>query len=400
MPSVQIYDFPDISVKVTPKQLAVICKNNKYIWWDPKDAVFILDVEKKTAEKISLTDTCVKSASRLVEGAVYGNKAYMKTFYVPSSGTLRIREIEIDLENKTASLGDYIDVNDSDFDEDNKAQGLRKLIIFASPHKPYIWFIDPDTGEFDKFDTGFGEYNPRISLKGLLTKDDLKLIIGRHLAGDKWYILSVYHREVTALQSINSDSPIHTLLPAVYFYDDIYFFCSGSNVVNSSPNWYIFDKNFNKLAEISFTDIYSNPHYYGFECLGRNGDHIYLFGIITNNHLEYATEEKLVMVDIDRSTWSKSVTTLLTISDMSNGLEISTNDCHADVRWLGFVDKKNKKLYLPAGRYDKSQLWDYKCPALVEIDYSDLEIEEYNQNLYFKGEEKIPTTLSLTITPL
>ena len=228
MPSVQIYDFPDISVKVTPKQLAVICKNNKYIWWDPKDAVFILDVEKKTAEKISLTDTCVKSASRLVEGAVYGNKAYMKTFYVPSSGTLRIREIEIDLENKTASLGDYIDVSDSDFAEDNKAQGLRKLIIFASPNKPYIWFIDPDTGEFDKFDTGFGEYNPRISLKGLLTKDDLKLIIGRHLAGDKWYILSVYHREVTALQSINSDSPNHTLLPAVYFYDDIYFFCSGS----------------------------------------------------------------------------------------------------------------------------------------------------------------------------
>jgi len=366
-----------------------------YIGYQPTSPVdgtscVVIDVLGKTVNYIDVGDAdAYNPRCRLIEYTLKGSKVVFRVVY-GLSGVQKIRcsEIEIDLEAMTGTRTTIWEASDTDFPTDvnfNKGQVLsRKLILVALPNKPYIWYVDGRTGEIeDKWDTGFGEYNPRISGKAIALGGGLKVLCGRHLAGDTHYILDVYAKTITAIENsaVDGDSPDPMLLNPLYTRSKLLFPSSSCHVINALANIVWFDEDFNLLGKTDMSVIYSYCKTHGGTILGLTPDgYISILAQITNNHTNYADEWTIRYLEIDPSTWDIVRNDILYKSNDSNNRPFYFNQSrqYGDRLALAIVDRENGKVYMTAE-------WNVdgnKKGALVEIDISDITIDEWNMFNY------------------
>ena len=113
---------------------------------------------------------------------------------------------------------------------------------------------------------------------------------------------------------------------------------------------------------------------------------------ITDNDLLYTTKTKIMVLSIDRSTWSA---TSIASQEYSESLLIRKS-WYSDPRSFPLVDKENKIVYNLAA----AQPPEESVLRLFKVDISDININEWNLQAYYTSAEKIPTTLTLSITPI
>ena len=218
-------------------------------------------------------------------------------------------------------------------------------------------------------------------------------MIGRHLSGANFYDFKVYSQQLTELSNTAPDgqSPLPKL-GTPYFGDVIRFFATGSTVAGGTPTMHLMDDDFNVITTYDLTAItgYSAGRFDGFVVIGRDSqDRYILAGTATNDVPASATATKVMVVALDEQ-GNYEVLAQQEISDVLYGQRASYNDELS----LPVIDVKKKVLYLHAANRAGSHIYVYK------IDFSDLDIEEYNDIPYRLQAPKIPTILSLTVKAL
>lgn len=362
-----------------------------YIGYQPYTSVdgtscVVIDVRNKTANFIDVADTeASHPRCRLVEYTLKGSKVVFRVIYGLSGvNKIRCSEIEIDLEAMTGTRSLVWEATDPDMPSPTymgKAQVLsRKLILYAVDEKPYIWYIDGRTGEVeDKFDTGLGTYNPRISGKAIALGGGLKVLVGRHLAGDNHYVLDVYAKTLTAItdSAVNGDSPNPMILNPLYTRSRLLYPSTGVTVVDALANIVWFDEDFNLLGKTDMSVIYSYCKTHGGTILGLTPDgYISILAQITNNHTNYASEWTIRYLEINPADWSIVTNTVLYVSndEANRPFYFNQQRHYGDRLALALIDRESGKVYMTS-RWKKEGATK---GALVEIDISDITIDEWN----------------------
>jgi len=366
-----------------------------YIGYQPTSPVdgnscVVIDVKNKTANYIDVGDPDASGPRcRLIEYTLKETKVIFRVVY-GLSGVAKIRcsEIEIDLETMTGTRTTLWEYEDADFyipPDLSKGQVLsRKFLLLAIPNKPYLWYIDARNGTLiDKWNTGFGEFNPRVSGKAIARGDGLKVLIGLHLAGGNHYVLDVYGKSVTEITNsdVGTDSPDPLILNPLYTRSKLLFPSSSCHVVDQLAKIVWFDEDFNLLGKTDTSVIYSSCKTHGGTLLGiTGGDTIAMIAQLTNNHTNYATEWSIRYLEIDPSTWNIVTNTVLYVSNDSNNRPFYFNQSrqYSDKLSLAIVDREKRKVYMTS----RWMVAGNKRGALVEIDISDISMREWNMFNY------------------
>jgi len=377
-------------------------------WWfigfSRYGKVIVVDIANKTAQAID-TGIGQTHGNRIVDANFKGTKFYVRLFAGdPDNNAVRLLEYEIDLSALSATANELWKI-DTSVDSDMAGDAVKgtvvsnRFILHATANKPYIWYIDAKDGSIIyKFDTGLSTYNPRIcASKAVVKPDDIYLLGGRHLSGDDFYAYKVYSKSYTAISNTapGSDSPQPHIGNALVSEKLHLIPVSGCTVINTNPPIRWFDDDFNLLGSTDLSGVsgYSAPHPTGWHVIGRDsaGNIIMLISVLDND-FGNATKTKIMLLSIDPSTYEA---TSLYSSEYSEELMIAKS-WYSDPRRFALVDKSNKKLYtLGAKRPDTTE-----TAFLLEVDFSDVDINEWNLQTYYTAEEKIPTVLSLSVTPL
>jgi len=362
-----------------------------YIGYQPTSPVdgnscVVIDIKDKTANFIDVADTEASGARcRLVEYTLSETRVIFRVVY-GLSGTNKIRcsEIDIDLASMTGTRTTLWEYEDSDFyvpPDLNKGQVLsRKLLLLAIQNKPYLWYIDPRDGTLvDKWDTGFGSYNPRISGKAIAYGDGLKVLCGRHLQGDPHYVLDVYAKTITAITNsdVGADSPQPMILNPLYTRSKLLFPSTSCHVIDQLAKIVWFDEDLNLLGKTDTSVIYSSCKTYGGTILGlTSDDYIAMIVALMNNHTNYASEWSIRYLEINPADWSIVTNTVLYVSNDSNNRPFYFNQSrqYSDRLALALVDRENRKVYMTA----RWKVAGDKKGALLEVDVSDISIKEWN----------------------
>jgi len=166
-----------------------------------------------------------------------------------------------------------------------------------------------------------------------------------------------------------------------------------------------FNERLNVIGRTSLTGIYQYPKPYGMVFLGVNGVGNYvLLASIMNMLYPYASDYGIYMLEIDPYTFS--LVSYTKFADIKIKLDVSSPE--SKYYCIPILDRTNKKVYLVA-RYTvpprvigepSSYQWIWDKIYLAEIDFSDVDIIEYNNYMHEVGVFKTPTRLSLKYTLL
>jgi len=415
MPSLSVHDFGvylaerfDAIIPVWyNKKLHFVCilQNSTYI----RD-VHIIDVENKTYQSItpSVRPNYTVFKISVIDYNMKGTKLHVR-YYGGSAGEwdgVKCVEGIIDLSGLTAEFYELWKLTEAD-DADlqgtwqQKHEALsNRLVLFADRDKPYIWYIDPKDGSIvHKLDTGFGTYNPRPTRKFIIKPDDIYVLLGRHLSGDPYYILKLYSKTVTVISGSNpgSDSPLR-IGNDFWGEKDVLFTGSGTTVDNSQPDLCWFDWDLNLLGKTDLQTFYTYAHPYGWHIIGKDeNDNILMLISICDNDDDLASVADIYLLRISRSDFSIVENILLKRwTDMEVARYMLSNGEYAGYTNMGVIDKNKQKLYMLSWNAVTSN----PTTALLELDFSDITVKEWNLMSYYSPYARIPTQLSLQITPL
>lgn len=397
-------DIPGEEISIAP--IVPVRYNKK--WWfvgfSRYGKVVVVDIKGKTAQALT-TDIGQVRGGRLVDMNFKGSKLYARMLGGDvDNNKVRLVEYEVDFSAMSASATELWALDTSD-DSDMGAvvhKGTiigNRFILHATANKPYIWYIDAKDGSIiDKYDTNLGTYNPRIDItKAVIKPDDIYILAGRHLSGDDFYIFKVFSKDYTKISDTAPDgeSPLPKIGNALVGEKLHLIPVSGCTVVNTNPPIRWFDDDFNLLGSTSLSSItgYSYPHPTGWHIVGIDEDDDIIMLISIYNDEEGGTRKtKIMILKINHSTFSPTV---LFSKEYSGRYHIG-KAWYASRGTYALVDKDNKKVYdIACLREDHTE-----NVALIEADISDVNIKEWNQQSYYTAYEKIPTVLTLNVTPL
>jgi len=364
--------------------------------------VTIISVKNKTVDTIEATFNTTYLNGVTNYWYMKGSKVYMYVLVGDTTNNLRYYEVEIDLSALTVTLNELWTFARATYPVYNEFLSRRFLLITEelSDNQNIISFVDTKDGsEVTTYDTGFGSYGPRGSFKVLAKPNDLQLLLGRHLAGDDFRVFNVYSKTLTTLTGTapGSDSPQPKIITP-YIASRILFPATGSSVNDSQPPIRWFDDDFSLLGSTSITSIYTNAHITGAHTIGIDSEgNLVVIAQISNNNYSIATEFRTVIMKISLTDYSLvNYITLRETSTPINPVNIGWR-VYGHKWHLPLIDKDNKKLWYVEAT--GSQGADSEA-NLVEVDFSDIDIVEWNKVAYYTGVEKIPTILQLEVVPL
>ena len=203
--------------------------------------------------------------------------------------------------------------------------------------------------------------------------------------------------------SAGGGSPRPQIGSITLFYNDVIFPCGWGGVSGTDNDIALFDHRMNHLGTLNLSaltgwnDVDPTP---GFTILAKKTDGNY-YALLAVRHSTGSTspEGRLYWLELQRNGTIVS-SQLLHSFAMDDGAKFSVQikPDSSDRTVVPAVDLRSKKIYATA--------WDIEGGVqkgwLVEIDISDVwdNIAEWNRALWFISPLRIPTTLSLSITPL
>jgi len=414
MPSVSYWvaDFAVISVYAYVP--VIHNRRPKIVCFKPKAksgfyTIGIIDLVDKTFQGFNgIEDGSDGDYPRIVDFNLSGSKLKARILYGHvTNNSWRLADIEIDLSALTGSrtlVAEKTPSDDSDIIYSiEKSQPIsQRTLLIAEANKPYIWYVDAkDLSIIDKFDTVFSTYNPRISHKIVVKPDDIYILIGRHLDSANFYKYAVYGKTVTEISNSNPGGSPNPMICNMWVTHKERLLIGSSNTVEGVANSLVwFDDDFNLLGKTTLTSIYSTPYPSGISVVGKKSNgNLVIVGEFHNAHIDESTEASLVYLEIDPSNYSvANVQKLKTFTDPNNWIFFiesgfgTTND-HLS---LPIIDTRTKKVYMPT--VNKSN-GEYRL-GLVEFDLSDVDIVEWNLHSWFLNQTRIPTQLTLGVSPL
>ena len=342
---------------------------------------------------------------KMVDYNIRGTKAVVRIIYGdPVNNSWVLSECEIDFSALTGSRTTLATLTTSD-DPDigyviNQSNILSsRLALMVVADKPYIWYVDPkDFSIIDKIDTGFNTYNPRVSWKYIIKPDDIYVLLGRHLSDADFYYWKVYGKSATVISGSNTGgSPMPSIGNYWVSEKEIYLLGSSRTVVGVTNSLAWFDTDFNLLGKTSLTSIYSTPYPYGLNIVGKNDiGNLILIGSIGNAHLSEVTRTSIVLLEVDPTDFSLvNFTRIHEFTDMDNAVDYLIMNTTSDAcrSTLPVIDKRRKVLYTFAHGHDNGLESGYT----VKIDFSDIEINEWNLMNRYVESLRNPTDLTLSV---
>ena len=368
----------------------------------------LIDIAGKTFTQITGHEDSDGKYTRLIDFNIVGSKLKARILYGnTTNNSWRLADIEVDLSALTASktlVAEKTPSDDADITYDiKKTQALsQRTILVAEAEKPYIWYVDAkDLSIISKYDTGFGEYNPRLSNQIVVKPDDIYMLIGRHLDSANFYKFAVYGKTLTEISNTNPNSSPNPMILNTWVTHKERILTGSGNTVYTRNNlicW--FDDDFNLLGKTDLSSIYSYPYLYGSAIIGKTSTgNLIIVGLLANEHLANATKNSLIYLEIDTTDFSlASYQKLHEFTDMNNCVFYIATDFGVDADRLALpvIDTRTKKVYMPA----RCKVNGERRLGLVEFDLSDVDIVEWNQHAWYLNQTKIPTQLTLEVTPL
>jgi len=370
---------------------------------------WIWNTKQETIDEITgLEDPNGSLYRKLVDYNIRGTKIIARIIYGdPTNNSWVLSECELDfsaLTGNRTSLATLSTADDSDIgyiiNQSNILSSRLALMVVAD--KPYIWYVDPkDFSIIDKIDTGFGTYNPRVSWKYVIKPDDVYVLLGQHLNSAQFYYWKVYGKTATEISGSNTGgSPMPSIGNYWISEKEIYLLGSSRTVVGVSNSLAWFDTDFNLLGKTSLTSIYSTPYPEGLNIIGKNDNgNLVLIGLVGNAHYSEASRKSIVLLEIDPTDFSLvNFNRIHEFTDMNNAFTwlIMNVASGSGKSTLPVIDKRTKILYTFAQGRDNGLNTGYT----VKIDFSDIEINEWNLMNRYVGDIRKPTTLTLNVTLL
>jgi len=409
MPSATVTQLP---VVADPQCSSVVHYYNgkTYIINIGVDEVRIVNCTDKTGQALSTgLSSDIVNYPRIIDIKYKtGSTVVIRWIYI-KSGYVVIVRAEVDLSAKTVSITEEVSHNltwVSNWVEIAHSIVIPPFLWVALDYEDaYLHYVNLDDGSDVSVDVGFGGYFPRPSTKYVALNDDIYMMLGRHYSGDQVYLLKFYSKSATGTGvSAGGGSPRPQIGSIALFYNDVIFPCGWGGVAESDNDIALFDHRMNHLGTLDLSsltgwdDVDTMP---GFTIFAKNKDGRYyaLLAVRHSTRTSATPEGRLYFIEITR-TGSIVDSALLHSFPMDDGIYFFTllKPDYSDRTCVPVVDLRNRKIYTIA-RVRKDNTWS---SYLVEIDISDIwdNIDEFNRALWFVSPFKIPTTLTLSITPL
>jgi len=327
----------------------------------------------------------------------------LRILYIPSSGIIRVADVEVDIDAKTANETVVKDLSLSWADDSTDYVVLPpRLLICRETDSGVIHYVDLEDGSEVNFDTGFGSYFPRTSWKIVPRKDDLYMLLGKHLAGDNFRALKIYSQSVVDLGFNTGGGSPRPLIGGICNFNDEFLVLASSGGVNDADNdLKILDSAFNVKATIDLAGIagYGNASCYGgFHIIAKKTD---------GGYYALAYIDQPTGGDAPLSLWWLELDNTFAVVSKQQIYSASGKEPHANIfsessghHASPLIDLARKKIYMPLYHYVEASSSHVR--KIVQIDVSDVwdNIAEFNKVNWFMPQLKIPTTLTLNVTPL
>jgi len=365
--------------------------------------LFIINATKKEVTLISdLADpNTIGGISRLVNYSIKGSKVYMRTLHI-RSGTLVVSDIDVDLSALSASRSEALTHSISWIDSWTEICGgvlPPYLFVTADADTEYIYCIDIDDGSTRQIATGFGQYTPGPSYKVIHYKDDVYMLLGRHYSGDTFKLLKLYSGSVTDLGfSTGGGSPRALIGGMGVFRDELLIPATSSGVVNQDNDIAILDHRFNRKVTLdvgSVTGWTTNDLIPGFFIVGKGTDRYYALLPVDRQPNGYNDTFRVYWIEFDlvNGILSSQLLYEVAVPDEVRALLFCE---YCDAFGAPVIDPITKKLYFHYSVSTTTRM------GICEVDLSDVwnNIIELNKHAWIIGQARIPTQLTLEVTPL
>ncbi|RLB79921.1 MAG: hypothetical protein DRH17_12895 [Deltaproteobacteria bacterium] len=373
------------------------------------DAVKIVNCTDKTAQELStglssdltpyvrIIDLKHKTNSTIVVRAIY-----------IKSGYVVIVRYEIDLSAMTVNVVEEQSYNLTWISAREELQHSAVIppYLWVAPNKEdsYLHYVNIDNGNDVSFDAGLGGYFASSSTKYVALNDDIYMMLGRHYSGSPVYLLKLYSKSASSTGvSAGGGSPRSQIGSITLFYNDVIFPCGWGGVSGTDNDIALFDHRMNHLGTLDLSaltgwgDVDTMP---GFTILAKKTDGKY-YALLAVRHSSGSgsPQGRLYWLELQRNGTIVSSSLLHTFAmDDGDKLRVQIKGDYSDRTCVPCIDLRSKKVYATAFDVEggTSKSW------LVEIDISDVwdNIAEWNRALWFISPLRIPTTLTLSVTPL
>ena len=373
------------------------------------NAIRIINVSEKTGvEKSTGITTYLSKHVKIIDIKYKTNSTVVVRAIYIRSGYVVIVRVEIDL-----STGDVVVNEETSYNltwisawEEIQHSIVIPPYLWIAPNQEdsYIHYVNLDDGNDVSWDTGLGGYFVRPSTKFVALNDDIYMMFGRHLAGSNVYLLKLYSKSVTDTGvSAGGGSPRVQIGSIALFYNDVIFPCGWGGVSGSDNDIALFDHRMNHLGTLDLSaltgwnDVDTMP---GFTIIAKKTDGNY-YALLAVRHSTGAgsPEGRLYWLEIARDGTIVDSSLLHSFAmDDGDKFAVQIKADYSDRTSVPAVDLRRKKVYTTA--------WDIEDGEnkgwLIEIDISDIwnNISEFNKALWFISPLRIPTTLTLSVSPL
>jgi len=371
--------------------------------------VRVINVTDKTAQELDtgLTDYLTARA-RIIDIKYKTNSTVVVRALYIKSGYVVIVRYEIDLSAMTVTVTEETSYNLTWISawEEISHSAVIPPYLWVAPNKEdsKVHVVNLDDGSDVVFDTFGDSYFVRPSTKYVALNDDIYMMLGRHLSGTGVYLLKLYSHSVVDKGISVGEADARVQIGSItLFYNDVIFPCGGGGVSGSDNDIVLCDHRCNHLGTLDLSaltgwnDVDTMP---GFTILAKKTDGNY-YALLAVRHSTGSSspEGRLYWLELQRNGTIVSSQLLHSFAmDDGDKFAVQIKGDYSDRTCVPCIDLRSKKVYTTA--YDveggTAKGW------LVEIDISDVwdNIAEWNRALWFISPLRIPTTLTLSITPL
>jgi len=372
-------------------------------------AVRVINCTDKTAQQLSTgLSSDISPFVRIIDIKYKTNSTVVVRALYIKSGYVVIVRYEIDLSAMTVTVTEETSYNLTWISAPEE-------ITHSAVIPPYLWIapnqedskvhiVNLDDGNDVVFDTFGDSYFVRPSTKYVALNDDIYMMLGRHLGGTGVYLLKLYsHNVIDKNIPVGGADARPQIGSITLFHNDVIFPCGGGGVAGSDNDVVLCDHRCNHLGTLDLSaltgwnDVDTMP---GFTILAKKTDGNYYALLAVRHSTGSASPEgRLYWLEIKRDGTIVSSSLLHTFAmDDGDKFAVQIKGDYSDRTCVPCIDLRSKKVYATA--------WDIEGGTskgwLVEIDISDVwgNIAEWNRALWFISPLRIPTTLTLSVTPL
>ena len=403
MPTVNVTQIADEVTWYKSWIIPVVYNGKRYIVnFSGIEGLSVLNITDKELHSFGQGDTFWRNSKYL--GHWYKNGILKVLFVYMVEGSLIYNKAVIDLSSMTATRNVLKQFSLSWLDQSNDIMhGTTippRFVGLVDWSNGYVHYIDVYSESIKDIDLAGVEY--RLSHKWIVKHDDIYMMAGKHLAGSTHEVWKVFSAKRNDLGfSTGGGSPRPAIFGMAVFSDAIYIPLTSGGVENADNDLVILDEGFSQVATIDLSNVLgirAALPFGNFIAKKTDGGYYAIMGSIEN--VGMGTFRVVVKwVELDSSF---NVVSTLTLLDTSVGSsDTIATACnlypdYSDITSAPIIDVQKKMIYA----YLRDHIND--IGYLMEIDISDVwdNIDEFNQRNWFIGLGKIPTMLSLTVTPM